>query len=423
MLTPEKLYSLVAFVTDPSARSSFYRNLYGLSGDMSSHIIHSMEEWRALPFVTKDAIADVPLNKRSFIALSEVDHLGVSSGTSGRKPFFSPRSGVQDLEYRLAFHDFKKPTLVYLSPLAPYLHEKFARRNSLCPIALTFDPTHPETSIFLAKIAGVDSISVFSYQLSAIGESMKREDINKNIRFIEIVGEVCSRALYEYARETFPNAVFLVAYGAIEVEDTPFIGMPCRPVDGSEPLAVYHPKNSHFLEILDAETGTLIEPKVGVEGELVVTAYCGEGAAFPMLRFRVGDFIRVVQEKCSHGEWSFTVLGRTEMDFVKIPGGILRADEIARVLRLFPKYVSDFFQLHCYYTNTPKGPLLTPILEVETHGKVNLDNLAQTIAQHTYTAPSYTYADGVKDHRYLPLQCATIKREKGPKKHKRIILH
>lgn len=396
-------------------KNPFYRDLYGSSAPVQ---VASWDEWRALPALTKDALIAIPFAERSFIPLSKIDHVRTSSGTSGKGPLFCPRTHVRGMDYRLAYHDFKKAFLAFTVPLMPHWHEHFMKEHGAFPRVICFDPKNVEASVRLAKCADVDAFSVFVYHVPALGECMKQEGINENIRFAEITGEICSRAMYEYLRATFPNATIVQSYNSSETEDA-HIGMPCKPMDGTEPLAVYHAKPTNYLELIDPDTGKAVEPVAGSEGDLLVTAYPGEPSAFPMVRFRIGDTVRVVESQCAHGSWSFTVLGRTDMDFLKLPGGMLRADEIARVLREFSPEVSDNFELHVAESRGEETPMLRLTLHIETT-RDDLAALAQLIAAKLRVAPTLTYADGVVRGRYMPLTCEKLE-GRSSRKSKRII--
>lgn len=419
MLSFDQLRNLLERVTGPSAAGQFYRNFYGVRPGDPARTVRSIEEWRALPPVAKDDLIASPLSERSFLPLGQLDHLRTSSGTSGKPPLFSPRTHVRRMEYRLRYHDFKGAFMCYTVPMMPHWHEAFQAEHGDGRPVVTYDPRAPHASARLARLAGVEAVSLFVYHVQAAGEALKAEGIAERIRFFEITGEVCTRALYEYMRETFPNATIVQSYNSSEVEDA-HMGMPCKSMDGSEPLAVYHGKETHYLELVDPETGAHVEPKAGAEGDLLVTAYPGEPASLPLLRFRIGDTVRVVEERCPHGTWSFCVLGRTDMDFLKVAGGVLRAEEIARVLRLFPERVTDRFSLRASEESVPgKGPLLAPVLEVELRGAPDLDALARDIAKELRVNPTLTWAQGVTEGRYLPLVCAPLA-DAGGKKHRRI---
>src|SRR5262249_18353747 len=134
------------------------------------------------------------------------------------------------------------------------------------------------------------------------------------------------------------------------------------------------------------------------------------------------DTVRVVDAPCPHGRWSFTVLGRTDLDFLKIPGGILRVDEILRVLRLFPQEITDRFELHWSEEERASGPRLQPTIYVEAKAAIDLKDLAERIAEHVRVAPEMTYALGVARGRYAPLLCKNFT-PSGSTKARRIIKH
>ncbi len=409
---------VVTYVTGET-RSIFYRELYGLRPENSALRIESKEQWEALPFLTKTDLLAKSLAERSFIPLSEIDHLRVSSGTSGKGVLFSPRTHVRNMDYRLKYHTFENAFMAFTTPMMPHWHELFQKEHGHLPRVIAYDPANPVASVRLAQSAGVDGMSVFIFHITAIGEEMKRLGFAQHIRLLEVTGEMCTRAQFEYMRDTFPHATIVQSYNSSEVEDA-HIGIPCRPITGEEPLAVYHPKETHYLEIVNPETGALVEPKAGAEGDLAITAYPGEPSAFPLIRFRIGDTVRVVEEQCPHGSWSFTVLGRTEMDFLKIPGGVLRADEIERVLRTMPSEVSDRFEIYCSEKATSKGPLLSPLLRVELKKSTDLSALATRISQALRVSARMTYADGVAEGRYTAIICEAFQPALGAKT-KRII--
>lgn len=415
----DELPGLIAHVTDPK-RGLFYRELYGMQPGDHAISVDSEKEWLALPILEKKHLIARPLKERIFLPLSHLDHLRPSSGTSGRGPLFSPRTYLRGMEYRLKYHDFKRPVISYTVPAIPHWHEEFQLAHGITCGTISFDPKHPAACARLARDAGADALSVFAFHIPLIAPHLVHEGIAGDIRLIEIAGESCSRKLFEFIRATFQNATIIPFYGSSEVEDSP-IGMPCRAIDGQEPLALYHGKQSHYMEIRDPDSGEMLKPVSGTEGELIITAYPGEPSSFPLIRFATGDTVRVVDETCpEHGTWSFTLLGRTGMDFLKVPGGILRADEIERVLRTLPEEVSDSFEVLCGETASARGPLLSPLLRVELKKPADLDSLAARISTLLRVSPTMTYSDGVREGRYAPLTCESFEAPIGVKT-KRII--
>jgi phenylacetate-coenzyme A ligase PaaK-like adenylate-forming protein len=410
-----KLSELSDLCTYATAPGRFYRKHFGLPAGGPPITISSWDEWHALPLLSKETLAQTPLQERLFIPLSRVDHFFCSSGTTGRLPVFSSRARLLEYGFRTAWHSFTRPVLV--SSPVPHQHEAFLASCDAPPLSITLDPRNPAASARLAKAAGVDAIFAFAFHIPIVMPHLVAAGIAPDIRYIEMTGSACPRAQFEEMRTCFPNAKIMQVYGTSEVENS-VMGIPCRPIDDSEPLAVYHPKEGHHLEIYDTETGRPLLPKAGVEGEMIITAFRGEPASFPMIRYRSGDKVRITEERCAtHGTWSFTVLGRVDMDFVKIRGGVLKVDELERVLRLLPESTSDVFELHVF---EPKDGPLRLVLKVQARDS-NLPKLADKVSSMMRVGPSQTHADGVKRGLYAPLVCERL--EVVPRgKHKRIVI-
>lgn len=90
-----------------------------------------------------------------------------------------------------------------------------------------------------------------------------------------------------------------------------------------------HLNDSEFIsEVIDPATGA---PAPGGEGELVLTNLGREGS--PVIRYRTGDRVRLIEQRCE--------CGRT---FARLAGGILgRADDmlIVRGVNVFPSVIED----------------------------------------------------------------------------------
>ena len=402
------LSSIVEYCTRPGG-SSLYRDLYGLKPGVPFHKVSSWEGWRALPFITKEILLREPIWKRAFVAQAEGDTIYATSGTTGSPPLFTPRNeGARGTSYRTHFHDFKKPLLASFLP--HHRNEAFMNSISSKAQVIALDPGNIKASVHLAKSAGVESIAVQSYLIHAVAQELSRVGIAQSIKYVETGGEVSTKAFIGFLRGTFPNATIVSQYGASEVEGST-IAIVCRPLEEKNLPEAFHANENIYIELIDPETLEVIEkPEAGVEGELVITSYIGEGAAFPMIRYRIGDRARVVEGACKeHGAWSFTVLGRMELDSIKISGGVLRADEVERVLRLFDEQVSDEFVLHCIEKTTPKGPLIQVVLYVVLRGTtLPLEALAKKIEAELHVGPAITYAQGVSKGLYLPLLCRPL---------------
>lgn len=413
----ERLRSLVEIAT---SQEGFYRRFYKMKDLDAPRSVSSWSEWRALPMLTKKDLLAVTLSERSLLPIPDIDHLFSSSGTTGTFPLFNPRTQLLEYEFRTRFY---KPRGAALSSMpVPHQQERFLKERGLPPRVIVLDPRNPAISVALARAAGVEALFVFLHHVPLIAEHMKRIGIAKQIRYINTTGEVCTRSMYRYMADTFPNAVIVAQYGMSDIENSP-MGVPCYPMSDREPLQVFHAKEDVFLELID-EHGDVIEPTSGAEGEVVITAYRGEPAAFPTIRYRTGDAARVIESACQeHGTWSFTIIGRIADDFVKIPGGMLKADEVERVMRLFPDRVSEAFELHVYGGKDSHYPVRI-VLRVETRGDVDIALLASEISTHLRVSPSNTYADFAARKSVPSLICEPLLREEGRTgKRKRVVRH
>ena len=415
------IHELNHLVTIATAPGRMYRKLYGMNAADPALRIDSFETWSKLPFLTKEHLLQTPISERIFLPLSDVDYIVPSSGTIGGLPLFSPRAHLAEYQFRSRFCSTPKAALS--SKLVPHQQEELLRLQGGAPL-IVLDLVNPAICARLAARAGIDSLYVMTSHVMTIAPHLAREGAAEGIRYIEMAGEACSHALFSYIRKTFPKAVIVSSYGITDVENSA-MGIPCRPMSERGPLEVYHANDGCYLELIDPETGQVLPITQGTEGEVVISAYRGEPAALPMVRYRSGDIARVVEEACAeHGQWTFMLLGRAAMDFIRIPGGVLQADEVERVLRTMSDRVSDRFELHTYETSAPHGIHLRAVLHVESKGEnVDLDTLARDIAGLLRISPTVTFAEGTARGRFDALECVPLAIPESSKKRRRMIPH
>lgn len=419
MNTLQDLKNLIAkWVASPY--SSFYRELYGVPAGSVPNI-HSWDDWHMVPAFTKEAFLERPVREYTFVPQKKVEAVYYTSGTSGKPPAFcSWLAYAGSYDYRKAFYDF--PGAILSSIKAQHRSDAFLADMSSRSLTINFDGKHLAACVRLAKAAGVDTLGVHTFTIRAIGEEMKKAGINKNIRLIDFVGETCSLMLYSYMRETFPNAKIISFYSMSEAEG--IVAVPCRALSDEEAYTIVHVNDGFHIDLIDPKTGAPVSPEPGVEAEVLITDLGHTERGFPLVRYRPGDTVRVVDKACrEHGKWTFTVLGKTASDFMLVPGGQLRADEVERVLLGMQEEVTDHFQMHRYDGGTPQKPMLEVVLHVQTHNpQADLAALAQKIQKELRVAPSRTYQQGVEEGLYTPLVCVPL-REEGGRKHRRMFKH
>jgi len=410
------LAHIVTAATMPHA-PSFYRDRYGMRGESALPSIRTWEEWHALPRISREDLeARSPL-ERIFCPLSSVDFFSASSGTGGKPPLFSPRGVVAGYEYRAEWYAMKGPFLSGIHP--PHRVQFMLQQRERPARVVTLDPNNLHASLRLAAAAEVDGMYVPVFLAAQIAEYLQALGASKRVQYVELASEQISNSLIRRLQEIFPAAAIYASWGMTEVDASP-MGIPCRPLAVNE-KTVYHLKENIHMDIVNPETLAPLPLKAGSEGELLLTSY-PESAAFPLIRYRTGDIGRIVETSCKrHSQPTFTIVGRAESDFIKVPGGVLRADEVERVLtELNPAL--ERFELHLHQTDTPSGVHYRAVLHVDAPD-TELPALARSVALSLRIGPSFTYADGEREGRFEPLQCVPLASSASNQKNRRMITH
>lgn len=402
-MTLGSLHTLVQHATQPGR---WYRHLYGMDASAPPLTIDSWDAWRDIPFLKKEDLLASPLQERIFVPMDLVDHITSTSGTTGSLPLFSARTRLSEYEFRVVLDTGWHAALS--SKLVPHQQERYLAKRSRAPRVIVIDPRNTKATARLAKAAGVDAIFAFLFHMPLITEQLVHAGVAPHIRYIEVAGETCSESQFREMQRAFPNARIVSTYGLSEVENSP-VGIPCKPLSIEDTAQVHHAKDGCYLELLDTESNRIIEPTTGAIGELLITCFRGGPAAFPMIRYRSGDTVRVVEEHCArHGTWSFVIMGRADVDFVRIPGGMLRADEIERTLRSLGTRVSDTFEMEVGDVSDGGVTKTSATLRIDADIAGDEVALARDIAAVLRVGPASTYADGVARGLYAPLICERL---------------
>lgn len=408
MLNFDQLAALVEHHTRPDG-CGFYRSLYGTPPGQA-HVLRSWEDWRALPHLNRERIIDTPIKDRCFIPYGDVEIITVSSGTSGRPPLFMPRAYVGDIVEAPAAPYFSGGMLSgSIRPFA-HEHERALRALGKQQGVVVIDPQHPAASVRVAEQANADSLFGVSFVVSALCRAPEAKRIGGAIRYIMIVGETWTPEEFRLARAVFPNAKIMFIYGSRE---SSIMGH----TEASEefPSYEYAPSSHIYMEFID-EKGEVAEVKEGLEGELLITAPMGERPAFPFLRYRIGDLARVVRIR-EDGSFTFTLLGRSALEFLKIPGGQLRVDEIERVVAMYAGKLGGRFTME-YFEGEKRA-----LLRVEALAEIDFTALARDIAARLHIGPKHTWAHGEAKGALGALECAPLTENAGIAKKKRMIRH
>lgn len=427
MLTFKQLQDLVRAYTSKGG-NPFYRARYGTPDNAPAHHVRSLEEWHALRPLTKQDLIATSFDERLFVPRSELQTISVTSGTTGGPPLYQPRSYQGPRLDALMTRHTDDPEArtppdaprAWLSGILqyPHEHERGLGEVGVEATVVQFDPQRIRESIALAKAAGVEGIVAQTYFVTAMCDAAREAGLAERIQTILAAGETWTRSEFERVQDVFKNASIICDYGTREAGLMAYTDV----LHDSSSMR-YRGMRHVYLEVVEPDTDRVLDLTPGVEGELLVTTTLGEPSAFPLLRYRVGDLVRVETPVDVEGNFSFTLLGRAAHDFVKLPGGQLRLDELERVMHSLRRDVSDRFEAHCHEKEAQDGPKKQIVMHVEPLRGATLDEIARDISRELHLGPSFTYDDGVQKGWYLPLSCSVLAENAGNVKRKRIVKH
>jgi phenylacetate-coenzyme A ligase PaaK-like adenylate-forming protein len=415
MMSLQEIRDLVKESTG-SPHSSFYRRLYRIPDNVPCLDITSWDEWRALPALTKDDLARVPLKERTFVPWNALETLSATSGTSGKPPVFLPRCYLGALVEHLLAPGTAGGAL--LSGILQYQHEheRALEELGMDVHVVQLDVQNIAGSVLMAEKLGARTIMGYAYAVSALCPHVTHTRFAESVSVIAVAGERWSRSEFRAVQSVFPNAAIRYSYGTREsgtqaISDV--LDTSHRPVFRSID-AVHH-------EFID-KSGKPLELSPGAEGEILITTRAGAPSGFPFLRQRVGDVVRIVDAQ-PDGSCTFELLGRAELEFIKMPGGMLRIDEIVRVVEGLGMLESDEFEAHCFEEDGGRMPRKRIVMHLALRTIDDAQRVAHAIARELHLGPSFTYADGVREGTYLPLTCMSLEERRAGGKRKRIVKH
>lgn len=323
-LQEERLRTQVKYLASESA---FYRKRFD-EWDISPEDIRSLEDLHEVPLTSKDderrsqesVTRTQPLGSHQAAAREEVVKIMSSSGTTGDPTFFglTPSDWDSWLEMgaRAVYACGVRPDDVWIHAIGrtmvpggdPYV-------ESIQRVGATVVPAGDGSTERILKTAE---------KLSADGlfgtASYARYLINRTPEVVgKEVGDLDLRKLIGGGEPGMGNPEIRSnlhdAYGAERVSEVMGIGDVAAALSGEcavEEGMHYVGQEFVLMELIDPETGEHIEINPGAEGEIVYTPLTRE--ATPLLRFRSGDYARIIDTDCSCGRTAprFQIIGRAD---------------------------------------------------------------------------------------------------------------
>ena len=394
--------------------SDLYKNLYK---NVKKNPIHDISEWSKIPFLTKNIIAKYPLDKRLFIPRKNISFFKLTSGTSNGIPLLVPRN--LNSTYTNFFRKDKKSRGV-LHFLHPQMILENASKQAENPVIFFMgDPANLEKSIALASHTALNHIFMTPSLLVLITPILEKYNLTRYIEYIDIAGEPLSREQIEYLCTTFPKAHIQFWYALTEFQG--MIGM--NTISKKSSIAFITPLETTYIELVSQDGKVILDENI--EGEIVLTQLFTNNNPFPLLRYKTGDYGRIIKKSDNVFKQTYEVLGRLEHERIKVSGGVLEAREIERVLYKFNSQLTQNFILYFTTKHLNKRPI--PSIEIHIQYKDTLPVLTESeaglqLAEKIRISPHFTYADGVRSGHFHKLTCKFVKKlEKNSTKKLRFV--
>lgn len=389
-----------------SAYSDFYRSHYASKGFVPDFSDFTRDQWRDVPCIVKSDLADRPYFERTFLPMDEAKYIHVSSGTTKSPLVLNLRN---KLWKAYAHKEYADRMLFFRG--GGFLFDVYKAENIASIVGDMKD--HAATARLAARFK-VQAIMTTAAHLCALTPYLEKEMTLSDITLFVSSGDRFSHAAYEFIREHYPRAIIRNTYGTAETGGLHW--QSCAEIEATGKNLVHYAENDVYPELIDAE-GRVVDE----EGELVVTLLW-EHNMLPIIRFRTGDIARRVPSVCSCGRETYEILGRAGYDFMRIPGGLLKAEHVESAVERASSDIDDDYELRI---SDPEIGSLKVRAELWLRPKpgrsINYEDIARFVAAALPIGPERFFADGVADGMYEPLVCKELPPRPAPPKYRRIV--
>lgn len=368
--------------------------------DIGLKEVTSLADWQSLPFISKDILRGRSFMNRLFIPYEKLDSFKSTSGTSGKGVMISPRTHNSKYKDQFNVNITYVCVLHFFNP-QHYLMNCRDEQSQYTTNIIGGDISNIEGSVLLAARAGLDSLMTFISIIELLIPILERHSLTNQIQQIHLSGERPTSGQLRRLTAIFPNAHIHASYHASESQRAIAV---TNFTDGIE--SPYEVTDTFYWEIINEQGEILTEE--GSEGEIITTQLFSTNNALPFLRYKTGDLGRIIKKDPSTGIPSVQILGRINLDNIKIVGGSLQTAEVDRAIQnLHPSLGKDF---ELYFSQITEGGETLP--KVEIHILIEekqrptdalVKQLTKKLAEQIRVAPHFTFAQGITRGIYAPL--------------------
>lgn len=278
----------------------FYRNRFQ-AADFSPQDIRALEDVRRLPFTERRHFGEHYPYGLFAVPLRDIVRIHTAPGTGGSLTVSGYTARDLRMWKEMVARALKAASVTADDILQIVLHPGLANwgrdykdgAEALQASVIPLNALHISKQIMVLRDYKTSVLITTPSSAVQIQELLFSADINPNeisLKTLILVGEPASPEVRK-AIEEHLHVTTWQHYGLSEVPG-PALAYEC---DGHEGL---HVSEDHFLvEVLDPKTHEPVPD--GESGELVLTSLTIQ--AFPLIRFRTGDRVRVLAEGCSCG--------------------------------------------------------------------------------------------------------------------------
>lgn len=311
-----------------SPRSSFFKDKYAREG-FTKFRMDTEADVENIPRLTRAELLQISPFERLYMSPRDVKFLRYTSGTSGGDLLLMFRGVQRDTK------PGERPLILGTSSQMEAHCAIYAREGTgdHFPALIHFSP-NPKVTAELARQYEVDAMYGVPSKIISLANILL-ESTRMGVLHIGMVGETVLPSTIRDLQKLFPNAEIRNYYGLSEVGE---VGYQCATL--AKNPRTFHPHEEFLLECTDPETGRHVP--LGQEGEILLTELVE--TPHQLIRYRTGDGGTLIEKACPcGGALMFEVMGRIGHDLIKTAGGLLRVDEIERVVaELSQQVLPDF---------------------------------------------------------------------------------
>jgi len=334
--------------------SEFYKKKFAEAG-IQLKDIKTLEDLRKLPFTEKwelrdSQIASPPLGTHIACPKEKVKRIYSTSGTTGRPTFIGLTKHDLEVWREAACRAFwtggLRPQSIMPLAVSPFFiaatyGDSIEAIGTLVPVGVGA----MDRLIGAFQHIGANALLATSSFPMAFAAALEKRGIDPKSLGLKLIlagGEpgAAIPAIRQKVEETF-GCLFLEMMGNGDMCGE--IWSECRYKRGMHFIAqgIVHP------EIIDPDTGKVLEIKEGTRGELVYTSLDRE--CIPLVRFRTRDHVEVTQTSCECGRtgYGIRVFGRTD-DMIIVQGVNVYPSAVRDIVASFAPRTTGSMEIQLY---------------------------------------------------------------------------